>query len=203
MESKSEATVPMRRAFTLLELLIVLALVVVLVSVVTLTLRAPLSNQRLRAGSDVLRTALGRTRNQAIRFGRPYLLSVQSGSDSLAISPWLGDGGSGSAAPANSDTATAAPSPPVGEEGSGSGAEQSVPLPEGILVHSANIATQGVGEPPPDGQAQQILFLPDGTAVDAVVTLRNESGDELSVYLHGVTAGSRVGPIASSNGVVR
>lgn len=163
-----------RGAFTLLELLIVLTLVVVLVSTTIITLRAPLSAQRLRSGSDVLRTTLGRARNQAIRHGSPYAVVLQAESDTLSVVPW---------SPSGVSEVTAA--------------DETISLPQGILVHEISVATLA-----PDGAAaatelQQVLFYPDGTSMDANITLRNENAEAISVQLHGITCSCSLGSIST------
>ncbi|MDA0657837.1 MAG: GspH/FimT family pseudopilin [Planctomycetota bacterium] len=163
-----------RSAFTLLELLIVVALVVVLVSATIITLRAPLSAQRLRTGCDVLRTTLANARNHAIRHRRAYAVAVQADSDSLSVAPWS----------------------PIGPTQDTAGVE-TISLPEGIVVHQLSVPTLTLNDAVGATELQQILFYPDGTSMDASVTLRNENSEGIRIQLHGITCSCSLGGIGS------
>jgi prepilin-type N-terminal cleavage/methylation domain-containing protein len=90
-----------RRGFTLLELILVLALMVVIVTLAGTNLRSGFRQQRLRKAAEQVRTEWARARNEAIKRGRvqvfyhaqqgnQYLTMPQASLDDLPPE-WIGD----------------------------------------------------------------------------------------------------------------
>lgn len=75
------------RGYTLLELLIVGALVAVLVGLAMPAMRRPLARSQLRGAAAELRIALAKTRLRAIESGGIWTLRYQPGSGRFAIAP--------------------------------------------------------------------------------------------------------------------
>src|SRR5271166_2762958 len=61
-----------RRAFTLIEVLLVMALMVIISAVAWMALQGPLARQRLRAAADAVRTAWVEARVGAMKTGHTF-----------------------------------------------------------------------------------------------------------------------------------
>jgi len=183
-----------RRAFTLLETMLVLALVVAIGALVWPALRKPFAAQRLKKSADQLHADLTRARAMAIRTGTVRQLSF----DPVAALP--GSGASYVVAPAM-DPMAAAPAtftPTDGSASTGVGVEAHS-LPEGIAVVAVE-AFDDIAPPPYAGAAATgpaasgasipsatVFFHPDGTTSSAQFTLANEQGLYLRLELRGLT----------------
>jgi len=194
-----------RRAFTLLETMLVLALVVAIGALAWPALRKPFAAQRLKKSADQLHADLTRARAMAIRTGTVRQLKF----DPVAALP--GSGAGYVVAPAT-DPMAAAPAtltPTAGGVPSGVGVEAHS-LPEGITVvaveafddvapppYAADLApaaNQSAGAeatgPAASGASipsATVFFHPDGTTSSAQFTLANEQGLYLRLELRGLT----------------
>lgn len=161
-------------AFTLIELLLVLALLVVIASFTVMTLDGSVLRSKLRKSVEQVRTAWCDARLQAVSGGQRLAFTCMVGGRDFRLSPvdnWL----------------------PANEEGQQS---QSVSgqLPEGIVFRSleaaSNTAVTGGAAPAyvDEGQwSQPVVFNPDGTSYDALLVLEEESGKQVQVSLRGIT----------------
>jgi len=78
---------PRRSAFTLLELLLVLAVVVLMLSIAYPALSGYIADARLQAGADHLRTRFAEARFQASENNQPYLFAVKPGESGYRLAP--------------------------------------------------------------------------------------------------------------------
>lgn len=90
-----------RGGFTLLEIILVVAIVVVLVSVTYPTLNVMYEQQKLSSAADSYRAALLTARSRTIEEGQPYRVAIIPGMGNFRVAPdsdpsW-GGGGTGSA----------------------------------------------------------------------------------------------------------
>lgn len=180
------ATAPRRRAFTLLELLLVLGVLVIVSSMAWPVLDRLLTSERLAKSADRLRASWIGARTSAIESGRilAFRYEPDAGRYRLELRDELED--SGEALPAS-----VAKLP----------LEQT--LPDGVrfaaaeenLASTETAATEKTDEPadlPGADQAdaslsEPILFFPDGTCSGARLTLRNDRGWSVDLQLRGLT----------------
>jgi prepilin-type N-terminal cleavage/methylation domain-containing protein len=213
-----------RQAFTLLEILLVLALLALLLAVAWPTLNRSLETHRLKYAADAVQTRLARARTRAMLSGEifPFRFQPQTGnfrieqqSDygaALAAGGTTAPPASGSPAP-NSAAVSSAPSSSAG----GSGAIQAnraptveEQLPNGIEFVSNEVQTDtrsslvaannsftSITEVP---WSEPILFYPDGTATAAKVLLQGQRGRRISISLRSLTGGAKVGEIEVAEG---
>lgn len=151
-----------RPAFTLLELLLVLAILVMLGAIAYPSLDAMYSGYRVKAAADQVRGAWATARARAVEEGRAYRFAVLPGKGNFRVAPDSADfwGGSGAAPDAASAT-----SPPYVQDGA---------LPKGVrfagadgqydLGDSGDDSSAPAGEVDPSQLVRWIVFLPDGTA---------------------------------------
>jgi prepilin-type N-terminal cleavage/methylation domain-containing protein len=148
-----------RRAFTLLEVVLVLAVLVIVSALVIPSIAPMYRSFRLSASADTMRAAFATARSQAIEEGRPYRVGVVFGSGNFRVAPndeayWSGGGsaGEGECLMLEDALASGVAIYPPGESGGfgEDGGETSAPAGE-----------VGVGS-----YETVAVFLPDGTAVE-------------------------------------
>jgi len=197
-----------RRAFTLLEVLLTLCLLVILASMTWPALSRPLANQRLRKAADRVQMEWIRARVKAMSDGCIYLFRYVPQSDQyslqsqLAPESMVGDGmgmnaGAGYAA--------------GGSNGAAPCEAQEHRLPEGIQFMLGDMAqdpraqaTAAAPVAPADETAAwtaPIYFYPDGTTSTAMLRLANEYGFTIDVALRGLTGIPTVGPVQAGGGL--
>jgi len=82
---------PARQGFTLLELLLVLAIVVIISALVVPAVENMYAEVRLQAGADNLRSRLAEARARAISEQRPYRFAVKPNSSDYRLAPDASD----------------------------------------------------------------------------------------------------------------
>jgi prepilin-type N-terminal cleavage/methylation domain-containing protein len=147
-----------RPGLTLLEVLLVMAILLTLAAVAYPTLSAMYGDVRVKAAADQVRAAWTEARAKAIEDGRPYRFSVEESTGKYRVAPdapefWDGSGG----AAADEDAA-----PPLIEEGQ---------LSNGIVFETpSDLATEG-------SWSTVAVFNPDGSCEhDIEITLREDDG---------------------------
>lgn len=186
-----------RGAMTLLEILLVLALIVVVFAVAVPTLTGSFSNQRLKQSGEVVRAAFSRARVEAMRSGRIQAFHSQIWGNKYGIVPWyMAEDAVDADLPADTDV-TSAPHAGwalINEQ-------MAETLPDGVMfvsqVEIVDDRTEAIAAEAAEATARTsrfgtawsppILFYPDGTTSDARVVLRNERGWMVTVELRGLT----------------
>jgi len=185
-----------RRAFTLLELLLVLVVVVAVLALAWPALDRPFANQRLRRGADQVRAALARARNRAMVEGVPYAFRFLPGGGEFRVGVYeaLADS-SGAAAQASATLAG----------GATAGGEYGGVLPRDVYFALSNAAdtktsagggggtASDVHAVQADGWSLPVVLFPDGTSSSATITLASDAGRMIDVYLRGLSGSARAG----------
>jgi prepilin-type N-terminal cleavage/methylation domain-containing protein len=178
-----------RRAFTLLEVVLVLALIVVLAALTLPALEGPLATRRLQSAADQVRTTWTRARLWAVDSGQVQVFTCDVAAGTYRVES-LGDQLEASrVVPASDESQTTVPRAP-GYEGR---------LPEEVVFYlgtadastpqASSVAAQGADGIPP------LVFYPDGTCSTAEVWLANASGQAIPVRLRGLTGTAMVGEV--------
>ncbi|HND52428.1 MAG TPA: prepilin-type N-terminal cleavage/methylation domain-containing protein [Pirellulaceae bacterium] len=182
-----------RPAFTLVEVMLVLALLVVIGALIWPAVKGPFEGQRLRKAGDQVRAEWTRARTRAMKSGRTQVFQFQTGKDSYTVQTWTGPGddeqstreGGFSAAGGGFGT-PAAPQPTAGANRTGQ-------LPEGVTFVGAETtidqraAMRGASNPAAGDQSEPILFYPDGTTSTVHVVIANQRDRAIVVSLRGLT----------------
>lgn len=188
--------------FTLLEVTLVLALLVVVAAMVWPAFEKPLASERLRHGADKVRAEWTRTRIRAMTTGTPHVFRYQPLTNQYRVEIWSG---ADSQLEAGSVSDFGIPQQPavvaqgVGDKG----------LPEGV-VFDANQTLQDMramligadAAQPLAGEAawsEPIYFFPDGTTSTARLLLHNELGLYVVLDLRGLTGVVTVSPVLSAD----
>jgi prepilin-type N-terminal cleavage/methylation domain-containing protein len=163
-----------RRGFTLLEVTLVMAVIVLLTAMVLPSIEAMYGDVRLSAAADQVRGRWADARTKAIEEGRPYRFATQPDGQ-YKIAPDTAEfwGGSGDATAGESNDPD---SPPLVIEES---------LPQGIKFADESNA----GDSSDGGPWQSALkFLPDGTAsADKSITLQADGYRPVQLRVRALT----------------
>src|SRR5262245_5771303 len=171
-----------RPSFTLLELLLVMAILVILAAIATPSLLSMRPYYRIQGGSDSLKAAFVNARAYAMDTGQPYRLAIIPGKGNFRVAPDSSEFWSGSAPQSSAD---GTPLPVL------DGA-----VPEGVVLllddtgdvgenEDTVLPSEGLG---PDQWKTVAVFLPVGTArEDARVTLRTAGTRPRTIFLRSLT----------------
>ncbi|MEQ8785577.1 MAG: prepilin-type N-terminal cleavage/methylation domain-containing protein [Pirellulaceae bacterium] len=200
------------RGFTLLELLLVLALLVMIAALVIPALQLTLQDQRLRKAGDLLRSQMGKARVRSMKTGRMHALWIEPGGNRYRIEPWI----TGDEALEGNQSAQDAGGQGMGAQGvgglAGGGAAMSDPnlmmteevLPEGVVFYASESAqdnrtllalqqgTSASGATQASPSAPPILFYPDGTTSTARLVVTDGEGSFVLVAIRGLTGIAQV-----------
>jgi Tfp pilus assembly protein FimT len=192
-------------AFTLLELLLTLAVLAAITAVSIPHLGSLLSDRRLARAGDQVQAEMARLRVDAMRQGRVMMLEAMSGGSSIRIKPFqsvadateaIDQTGSQSAllsgATQGSMTTTAADQ-----------SERLIELPAEVAVESVSVVSaaraaeieQSSLADQTAGWSRPILFYPDGSTSTAAVVIQHPSVGRLTVKLRGITGEATVGEV--------
>ena len=186
-----------RRAFTLMEMLLVLAIMVIVASMTLPALRGPMENQRLRKAGDVIRAEWAKARVSAMKTGRIHVFQYQTDGTGFGVEPWY--------AADDDQTSTNDSS---GKGGNATALRITQPLPDNISfaggdttsdsrsLHLENNMGGASGK-----AARPILFYPDGTSSTARVVLANRRQAFVVVSLRGLTGIAQVSDLLSADEV--
>lgn len=178
-----------RSAFTLIELLLVLAVVIVVLSLASPSINRMFQRTALDRGADRVRAAMGEARVSAMKEGDVYAVFVARGDNWFDVGPFANS--RDQITRANRDQSY------VNVQGN-SGFEDNM-LPRGIRFATTEVSSDsraaevlsGTGGSGGKG-LQQVLFYPDGTSQDASIVMQNEIGGIVEVQLRGLTGLSKV-----------
>lgn len=173
-----------RPAFTLFEILLVLAILVVFAALSFPSIDSMYAGYRLTASSDMLRAAWAEGRAYAVEQGRPYRFAIVAGRGNWRVAPEGNDFWSGGEPPIGDDPASR---PFVREEA----------LPRNVRFASLDAALNGspsgdsslpVGSFDAGMWQSVVTFLPDGTSREDVEILLTTPGSRpLVVRLRALT----------------
>jgi prepilin-type N-terminal cleavage/methylation domain-containing protein len=174
-----------RAAFTLLEIILVLAVIVVLAAITYPSLDAMYGQSRLTAGGDAFKAVLLKARAQAVEDGVPYRVSITPGSGNFRAAPDLNAFWSGTGQTAQP---TDAENPSIVLEDH---------LPKGVVFSDSGMPVEVERAAETHGEPGKIaigdfntaaVYLPDGTArEDYRVLLCSRGGSPLWVILRSLT----------------
>jgi prepilin-type N-terminal cleavage/methylation domain-containing protein len=183
-----------RRAFTLLEVMLVLALIAIISAFVFMSLKQPLARQRLRSAVDEVRSDWCVARVDAMQSGHTYAFRYQVRGNRFHVGPQdnppEGDAPPASPQQASSGNASSdGPLPPC-RDGK---------LPAGVRFLAKESDRSSLGDEPdtssadPGGRwSEPIYFYADGTTSDAQLTVASDKHSAVQLQLRGITGTATV-----------
>jgi hypothetical protein len=188
-----------RQAFSLLEVVLVLALLVLISAIVWPNFDKPFASQRLHSAADLVKSEWMRTRVRAMTTGLPHVFRFQPETGSFQIEAIGGMDAELEATQAMDFGVPIQPRLPTGEselpglpEGVVFMGGQAAADTRGMLVESQAIATAAAD------WSQPVYFYPDGTTSDARVLLKNEHELYVMVDLRGLTGITSVSDVLTA-----
>jgi prepilin-type N-terminal cleavage/methylation domain-containing protein len=197
------------RGMTLIELLLVLALLVMIGSMVVPVFTGSFSSVRLRRAADQVLTRWSAARARAIETGEVMQFSFTPDTGTYVIEPWAGilpeEMTSATSATRASTRAVSTTATPLPGDGGATATTDSADnadkaLPDQIVFYRGDIAVEDAmtGErrvdsmqASSDSQSTAILFFPDGTTSEASVVLNNDRRQYVRLTLRSLTGVGR------------
>lgn len=196
--------------FTLLELMLVLAIIAAIGAIAVPAFTGVFDRQRLQASAETIRLALDRARLLAMRSGQAQMFECIPGSGQFSVHPLsqqsdLTNAGEGATVMTQAGvmaettaygTLTAAA--PTSLSGDVKELEEKVAFVSCIVAtdsRSYNVAQQSMtssGQVSLSNVGQVIIFYPDGSTSNAEIRLQNSRGDVRAIRLRGLTGHIRV-----------
>lgn len=175
---------PRRRGFTLFELIVVMALLVLLAAVVIPSLSAFRGDTRQRAAADVIRGELAVARARAMEEGKPYRVALSQDGTRIRRAP---DG-------PDFDTVSAA--------GNASGSASAVDYPFDHVTAQVVAEQDGMAPATSGNWVTVATVQPDGSCREdtALIVISEEDRPGLHLRVRGLTGSSRVVSGAGANG---
>jgi prepilin-type N-terminal cleavage/methylation domain-containing protein len=198
-EQQAVETAKTRSAFTLVELLLTLAILVTIAAVVVPSFGTLLADRRLTRAADQLRVEMMQARLLAMRTGRTQMMQLRVGASDARVKAWsdmndlteaIDQTGASSALLMGGNASPAVLQPTETET-----VARNIELPPEILIGDAKVEstqrsylidTQSLSETS-EGWSQPILFYPDGTTSTAAVTFTQSDAGKIIVVLRGLT----------------
>lgn len=164
-----------RAGYTLLELMVVLAIVVILGSVLLQTMSGQEGDTRIKAAADDVTGEVGMARAKAMEQGRSYRLSISQDGTKLRVAPDDAD--------AVESQAEDAPKPFISEK----------EMPTEVTLAPMSIETANADS---NGFQRLATFLQDGTCKEDIVQfeIRQPGVNPLVVEIRGLTGHVTVNP---------
>ncbi len=198
-------TRPTRHGFTLMELLLVLALLTVLTGIAWPLISRAYVNIKLRNAAEQIQAAWGKARVQAISTGLPHVFRFEMQAGDYSVVPWQDENADLEAAMPISAKSFDVAIPSATTTYSGAATTTGPKLPENMIFSKldrgsdsrtmaadAQLSSAGITATSPP-----VVFYPDGTSSDAVLTITNRTGRYITVNVRGLTGVTRVGEITT------
>lgn len=195
-----------RSAFTLLELLLVIAILAALASMTMPKWGMLLNDRRLVRAGDQVRSSVARLRVEAMRSGRVIMLEGMLEGDSLRAKPFysatdateaIDQTGTGSELLTGADQAAVV----VVEQDES--AIETIELPDEITVTGVSVVSaarameieQLAVSDQGQGWSRPVLFYPDGSTSTALISLAHPTMGRIVVKIRGITGDATVSEV--------
>lgn len=177
-----------RPGFSLVELVLVIAIMIVVAAMAAPAIQRTFSRQALQKGADRVRVAMGQARVKAIKTGEEHCVFYTPTGSWFNVAPFASFQEQASIASRRQQNF---------EDGNYSNFEDDL-LPKGVKfaasatgANSRDLTTMQDSSAEADGSIGMILFYPDGTSQDAKVVVENEKQLFIQIQLRGLTGIAR------------
>ena len=187
----------MRRAFTLMEVALVLALILVLAAIAVPSMESMYGSVKVTAATDLIRARWADARARAIEEGRAYRFAVMPGQGNFRIAPdtgdyWSGGNGSGDTTqglvieeelPEGITFSDSTQSPNVALANPANSTMSDMALAQQMQAQNSGTSGNDSG-----GWTRVVTFLPDGSTHDDVtITLNAPNARPVQLQLRALT----------------
>jgi len=188
-----------RGGFSLMELMLVLALIVVVGAMAAPAFHGPIEDFRLLKSADLVRARWSKARSEAMRTGRTMMFRYQAQTGLFEIAPWQGEEDYlessqlfSVAAPVQTSASNQPRTEELGENITFAGLS-AVASSRDMLIQQTvqNQGATGQWSPP-------ILFYPDGTSTTTRVTLANKRQRYVMIQLRGLSGVAEVSDLLTA-----
>ncbi len=167
-----------RSAYTLIEIVLVLALLVAMSAMVLPELRGPIARQRLVSAAETIRAAWNNARSDATMTGEIHLFRYEPDTGNYAVQRWI-----------NADTSSSSGPGP----GSTTASDEQLSLPDEVRfivgeqfdARADYAAAEMSGAD--TGSAPSVMFYPDGTTSTVELEIANVYDTRVRISLRGMT----------------
>ena len=194
-----------RSGFTLLELLLTLAVLAAITAVSIPHVSLLLGDRRLVRAGDQVQIEMNRLRVDALRQGRVMMIEALTGGNSIRVKPFQSVA---DATEAIDETGSQSALLAGATQGSvvtlaADQAERLVELPAEVTIESVGVVSaaraaeieQASLADQSAGWSRPVLFYPDGSTSTAAIVLRHRTMGQLTVKLRGITGQATVSPV--------
>ena len=187
-----------RRAFTLIEILLVLVILVALAALAVPVFYRSMRDATLRSAAEQVRTEWNKAHILAMKNGRIYVFRFQPDGRKFKIEPYTAEDDTLDAV---SSTSTFAPPPapePEDEANSRTQLPEGIKFLEGLTVEEerAKAVEEAMGSGGGEW-SKPILFYPDGVSSDAWLVVADEHDTAIRVELRGLTGLAVLGDLTT------
>ncbi len=195
------------KAFTLLEVLLVLAILAAAMAIAVPTYDSMIVETRLQRSAELLELEMQRARVEALRTGQSQVFRFQVGGDSFTSEPWLDandsiNAGPGATVQSMSGQLVETSANPFDIGNAVEPTSTEMKLEEGIIFASADTLSDSRSqmaqvEAGLDMQAgvswsSPILFYADGSSTTAEIIIKDDRGRRRAIQVRGLTGQARV-----------
>jgi len=189
-----------RDGYTLMEMLLVLAILAAIAAISVPALQGVMKRAQLTSAGDTVRIELTKAHVKAMKTGRIQVFTFEVNGRKYRTQPWIGD----------DDELERAGDLQDGGSGKGlsTAPEDSAPekeLPEGTMFAAGEAAEESRGMAASEAAqagglsdwSRPILFYPDGSSSDAYVVVADEFERGMRIDLIGLTGTAKVGQVTA------
>lgn len=197
-----------RHGMTLIEVVLVVAVLVVVASLASPSLLGMMETQKLRKSAEVMRGAFAKTRLSAMKSGRIQMFRYQYDTGTYAVEPWYASDDMLESNDLQPTLPGMLPNPAANTPAGGRPTE----LPDGVIFLAGQTLSDNRSVEIDTALAQElsretvwsppILFYPDGTTSDARVVLANKKRQVIEVTLRGITGMAQAGELTRMEGTL-
>lgn len=167
-----------RRAFTLVEMMLVLAVILVLAAMALPELRGPIARQRLVSGAETVRAAWNNARSDAMMTGEIHLFRYEPETGNYTVQRWVNADTSSSTGPSAGSTTASDEALSLPEEVRFLAGEEYDPRADYEAAAMSNADS---------GSAPSVMFYPDGTTSTVELEIANAFDTRVRISLRGMT----------------
>ena len=193
-----------RAAFSLIEMILVLAILVAIGAIVAPSFNEAFVRQRLQTSADRLRGAWDRARLTAMKTGQSQIFNCVIGAGDYAVEPYMTDAdvvNASTGATVMTTGGTVVETTASGAVLASAGASEGKKLEEEIVfvscavssdMRAATVAQEQGGLAAISTMNQSVMFYPDGSTSTAEVIIQDPNGKQRAVRIRGLTGSTQV-----------